>query len=119
MAKKLRKGLVRPDVAALGAADPNERGRAVRSCCPCRVGWEAYEANRERVERLCKDDDPTVRFNALHVRDDAVLAEALTERHERRRSAAADRSRREADKAETARRATTRRAKSGGGKRWR
>lgn len=110
--KKLKKGLARPNVAGLSAADSRERGGAVRSCCPCRVGWDAYEATRDEVERLCKDDDATVRFNALHVRQDAVLAERLADNHERRRAAEAARNNREASRSEDARRSAVRRAKA-------
>src|SRR5687767_5317765 len=111
--KKMRKGLLpRPAAEGLDAEDARERGGAVRSCCPCRVGWEAYEERRDDVERLCKDDDPTVRFNALHVREDVVLMEALASAHEGRREAARRRGDREATKAESRVRAARRRAKS-------
>lgn len=111
--KKLKKGAVRPAVESLAAADPRERGRAVRSCCPCRVGWESYEANRDDVERLCKDEDSTVQFNALHVRGDALLMEALAARNERRQEAVARRDERQVAKVMTRGRALRRQEKAG------
>ena len=85
--KQRRKGLPRPNVEGLAASEPSIRGSAARSCCPCRVGWDAYEANRDAVEALVKDEDAVVRFNALHVRLDAVQAEALSERKQSARDA--------------------------------
>ena len=94
----------RPNVAGLTASEPSVRGAAARSCCPCRVGWEAYEANRDALEALVKDEDRVVRFNALHVRLDAVQSEALFEQKQAARDAHAARER-ERERAE--RRAAT------------
>ena len=73
----------RPDVEGLTSEDPTERARAVRSLCPCRVGWESYEAHVVELDRLAKDDDPKVRKLALHVREDAGILEYRADRAER------------------------------------
>jgi hypothetical protein len=71
------------------------------------VGWEAYEANRDAVEAFVKDEDAVVRFNALHVRLDAVQAEALYERKQSARDANEARTR---ERARSARRSAVRSA---------
>lgn len=86
--KRLRKETPQADVAGMHADDPRTRGRAVRTACPCRNGWDVYNANREEVLRLTKDEDPTVRFNALHVQDDAFLMELLDDKRARAEEAA-------------------------------
>ena len=111
MRKKLRKGLAQPDVEGLSVDDPRQRGGAARSCCPCRVGWSAYQANRDELEHLCKDEDATVRFNALHVRQDAFLAQALADRHDSTRQATAAREAREKTKTRDRQREDTRNRK--------
>lgn len=92
--KQARKGRrPRPDLDGLSADDPTTRGRAVRTLCPCRSGWDVYQENRDAVQRLCKDEDATVRFNALHVQDDAYLMELLEAKRFRAAEAAERRSR--------------------------
>jgi hypothetical protein len=97
--KKARKGtLPVPEVDGLVADDPQVRGRAVRSLCPCRVGWSPFEEHLADLERLCKDRDPQVRFNALHVREDAALMELRADRGLAAREAAERRAARDAAK---------------------
>ena len=72
-----------PDVDNLDSEDAEARARAVRSLCPCRVGWTSYQEHLNEVARLAKDHDPKVRFNALHVRQDAEILEIRADRAER------------------------------------
>lgn len=95
----MRKGaLPRPDTGGLGAASPAARGRAVRTLCPCRTGWASYEDHLDDVRALCKDEDPVVRANALHVQEDAVLIELLDSKRLSAREAAEARDARVHDK---------------------
>src|SRR5436305_9160496 len=48
------------------------RARATRALCPCHGGWEIFEQQFDRVERLKKDPSPEVRAHALHVFEDAA-----------------------------------------------
>ena len=110
--KKARKGtLPTPEVEGLAADDPQVRGRAVRSLCPCRVGWSPFEEHLDELERLCKDPDPKVRFNALHVREDAALIEFLADRGLAAREAAERRAARDAAKKARAQRRSSPRAR--------
>lgn len=77
-----------PFVEGLTSDDPETRAKAVRSLCPCRVGWDAYGEHVLDVERLAKDEDPKVRQYALHVRDDAAILEYRADRAERAEAAA-------------------------------
>lgn len=77
-----------PNIAGLTADDPETRAQAVRSLCPCRVGWEAYGEHVLDVDRLAKDEDPKVRKHALHVREDAGILELRADRAERAEAAA-------------------------------
>src|SRR3954454_1755728 len=100
--KQAKKGcLPSPYLDGLTADRANVRGRAVRTLCPCRAGWDAYETHRNNAEALCKDDDGVVRANALHVREDALLAELLDANKASARAARARRIDREADKRAT------------------
>jgi hypothetical protein len=58
-------------MAGMRSADELERARAVRSVCPCRMGWDGFEQSRDLVKQLKKDPCPTVRAAALHVFEDA------------------------------------------------
>jgi hypothetical protein len=87
--KKMRKGAVpRPDIDGLSAESAAARGRAVRTLCPCRTGWDSYQDRLDDVGALCKDEDPVVRANALHVQEDAALMELLDSKRESAREAA-------------------------------
>ena len=55
----------------LQSEDAAVRACAVRSLCPCRLGWTVFEAHLAVVSRLTKDPDKTVRAAALHVFEDA------------------------------------------------
>lgn len=70
---------VLPDVDSirdgLCSPDPRTRARAVRSVCPCRLGWGTFEALMPFVEALRKDPDDEVRANALHVFQDGYEME--------------------------------------------
>jgi hypothetical protein len=110
--KKRKKGILPvPRVDLFDSADPRERGRAVRSTCPCRVGWDGYEEHRDEAERLIKDEDPVVRFNALHVREDAVLMELLTDKRAAKAEAVAQRGDRDVQRRDTLERRARARAK--------
>ena len=83
-----------PDVDGLHADDAATRARAVRSLCPCRVGWASYEEHALELERLAKDDDPKVRAIALHIREDAAILEIRADKAERSAEAEARRAER-------------------------
>ncbi len=51
--------------------DDAVRARAVRSLCPCRSGWGAFEQHLPMIEALKKDPSPLVRKEALHLFEDA------------------------------------------------
>lgn len=57
---------------ALKSQDAAARAKAVRSICPCRLGWRHFEAVLGLVGQLKKDPDPIVRASAIHVFDDAA-----------------------------------------------
>ena len=52
--------------------EEGERGDAVRSLCPCQVGWEVFEGHVGEVLRALKDSSRGVRAGALHVLSDAA-----------------------------------------------
>ena len=52
--------------------EDGERGDAVRSLCPCHVGWEVFEGHVGEVLRALKDRSHDVRAGALHVLSDAA-----------------------------------------------
>src|SRR5688500_12745411 len=56
----------------LRSDDAETRARAVRSLCPCRMGWTAFQECLVEVRRLQKDPSPPVRAAALHVLQDAL-----------------------------------------------
>jgi hypothetical protein len=55
----------------LHSIDDAMRARAVRSICPCRLGWDAFQHCMDTVKQLQKDPNPAVRAAALHVFKDA------------------------------------------------
>jgi hypothetical protein len=57
--------------AGLSSTDPAVRLRTLRSVCPCRMGWEAFDVCRPLVEALQKDRDAEIRRVAKHVMADA------------------------------------------------
>ena len=57
--------------AGLSSPDPAARLRTLRSICPCRMGWQAFDVCRPLVEALQKDADPEIRRVAQHVMADA------------------------------------------------
>jgi hypothetical protein len=63
-------------VADLQAADEVVRGHAVRSLCPCHVGWEVFEQHVDVVLRRLRDRSHVVRAHALHVFEDAVVMQS-------------------------------------------
>jgi hypothetical protein len=56
---------------ALLTEDAEERARAVRKVCPCRLGFDVFEEFMAIALQLQKDPDPTVRAAAIHVFEDA------------------------------------------------
>lgn len=54
------------------SADETVRAEAVRSLCPCHVGWTAFEQHVGVVLRALGDSSRTVRVHALHVFTDAA-----------------------------------------------
>lgn len=76
MAKKRDASCVEVDTERLllDLQSPDEvvRGEAVRSLCPCHVGWEVFERHVGVVLRLVRDPSREVRAHALHVFDDAA-----------------------------------------------
>jgi hypothetical protein len=64
----------------LRAPDEATRAKAVRSVCPCRLGWETFQETMETLEKLTKDPSPHVRAQALHVFDDAYGLQARESR---------------------------------------
>jgi hypothetical protein len=57
--------------AGLSSSDAAERLKTLRCICPCRMGWEAFDACRPMVQALQKDADPEIRRVAQHVMADA------------------------------------------------
>ena len=53
------------------SSDEQIRAKAVRSLCPCHVGWQTFEQHLSVVLLLTHDPSPIVRANALHVFEDA------------------------------------------------
>lgn len=62
-------------LAELDSPDEVIRAQAVRSLCPCRVGYAIYERYAEKVKRFQKDPSELVRKAALHVDEDAFRLE--------------------------------------------
>lgn len=62
-------------LAELNSPDEAIRAQAVRSLCPCRVGYAIYERYAEKVKRFQKDPSGLVRKAALHVQEDAFRLE--------------------------------------------
>ena len=60
----------------LDSPDDSARAKAVRSLCPCRLGWTAFEQGVETLYKLQKDTNPDVRAAALHVFEDAAEMES-------------------------------------------
>src|SRR5204863_2995624 len=58
-------------IADMSAADEAARLKAVRTVCPCRMGWDGFQRCMEIVQRLQKDPSPAVRRAAMHVFEDA------------------------------------------------
>ena len=59
-------------VSQMCSPDEEERGGAVRSLCPCHVGWEVFESHVGEVLGALKDRSREVRAQALHVLEDAA-----------------------------------------------
>jgi hypothetical protein len=59
--------------------EEEERGDAVRSLCPCHVGWEVFEGHVVEVLRALKDRSRGVRAEALHVLGDAARMQHAAE----------------------------------------
>ncbi len=59
--------------------DDAVRGDAVRSLCPCHVGWEAFEEHVADVLGALRDSSRGVRAQALHVFEDAARMRHLDE----------------------------------------
>jgi hypothetical protein len=62
-------------LAGLNSPDEAVRAQAVRSLCPCRVGYSIYQCYAGEVKRLQKDPSELVRKAALHVEEDAFRLE--------------------------------------------
>ncbi|HEU5369322.1 MAG TPA: hypothetical protein VFU69_12695 [Ktedonobacterales bacterium] len=62
-------------LAGLNSPDESIRAQAVRSLCPCRVGYAIYECYAGEVKRFQKDPSELVRKAALHVEEDAFRLE--------------------------------------------
>jgi hypothetical protein len=64
-----------PDMDAIlrdiESPDETVRASAVRTLCPCRSGWDYFEANLPLIRQLQKDASPLVRASALHLFEDA------------------------------------------------
>ena len=63
---------IKRSVADLQVSDEVVRGDAVRSLCPCHVGWEVFEQHVGVVLQLLRDPSHIVRAHALHVFEDAA-----------------------------------------------
>ena len=61
------------DVILSDTQSPDEtvRASAVCSLCPCRSGWELFEAHLPLIRQFQKDVSPLVRASALHLFEDA------------------------------------------------
>jgi hypothetical protein len=70
-------------LTGMQSGDEITRANAVREICPCRMSWEVFDRLRKAARPLRKDPSPLVRFNALHIEEDAkhiASLEALSER---------------------------------------
>ena len=70
---------VRDLVGGLQASDEMVRGDAVRSLCPCHVGWEVFEQYVAELIRRLRDPSHIVRAHALHVFEDAVRMQSASD----------------------------------------
>jgi hypothetical protein len=86
-------------IAKVHSTDEATRAQAVRSLCPCRIGWDGFQQGIDVVARMQKDRSPEVRRQALHVFEDAYGMQAMENRKAERevdeagRSDAAERAR--------------------------
>jgi hypothetical protein len=71
-------------LADVRAADEATRAQAVRSLCPCRIGWEGFQKEMDVVARMAKDRSPEVRRQALHVFEDAYTMQCMESREAER-----------------------------------
>jgi hypothetical protein len=67
-------------IAELRAPDEATRAKAVRSVCPCRLGWETFQETMDTLKERAKDSSPHVRAQALHVFEDAYGMQARESR---------------------------------------
>ena len=67
-------------MADLRAPDEATRAKAVRSVCPCRLGWETFQDTMDTLKERVKDASPHVRAQALHVFEDAYSIQARESR---------------------------------------
>jgi hypothetical protein len=67
-------------LADLRASDEATRAKAVRSVCPCRLGWETFQETMDTLKERAKDASPHVRAQALHVFEDAYGMQARESR---------------------------------------
>jgi vesicle coat complex subunit len=58
-------------LADLQSPDEVTRAKAVRSICPCRMGWDVFQQTMAFADQLRKDPSPIVRRAALHAFEDA------------------------------------------------
>lgn len=63
-------------ISDVQSTDEVVRGDAVRSLCPCRVGWTAFEREVGVVLKAMSDSSRIVRAHALHVFTDAARMQA-------------------------------------------
>jgi hypothetical protein len=71
-------------MAELRAPDEATRAKAVRSVCPCRLGWETFQETMDTLKECAKDSSPHVRAQALHVFEDAYGMQARESREAER-----------------------------------
>jgi hypothetical protein len=71
-------------MAELCAPDEATRAKAVRSVCPCRLGWETFQETMDTLKERAKDSSPHVRAQALHVFEDAYRMQSQDSRESER-----------------------------------
>jgi hypothetical protein len=73
-------GMVGEEISRLmrDIQSPDEavRARAVRSLCPCRLGWGPFQECLKQISAMKKDPSPEVRKAALHVFQDSYEMES-------------------------------------------